>query len=167
MGTSCMLAGGPIGLTERAVCHIHCRQTPSSSKLCIFSVAARHCLKRMERLQYIMRSCAAFYLCSFFTVTSAYLTSLSYFVRFCVSLFCLGFFLFFFFCSSFQSLVLSSLSFFFCLSCVSFLIGGLKLLYLELDKLNDAGIAQLFTFFSLFSDNKTYIKMYLYWHVHK
>jgi hypothetical protein len=55
-----VMLAGPISQTERALCHIHCRQTPNSLKLCIFLVAASHCLKRMERLQYIMRSCGCF-----------------------------------------------------------------------------------------------------------
>lgn len=132
-----MLAGGPIGLSERAVCHVHCRQTPSSPKLCIFSVAARHCLKRMERLQYIMQSCGCFlsllvfhsYVCLF---------DFSFLLRSLLRFIILSWFhpvFFFILVPVFVVFVF----FFFCLSYVSFLIGGLKLLCLELDKLNDAG----------------------------
>jgi hypothetical protein len=60
MANSCVL-GGPISQTERTLCHIHCRETPNSLKLLMFLVASvRHCLQRMERLQYIMQSFGRF-----------------------------------------------------------------------------------------------------------
>lgn len=111
-GTSCMLTG-PFGQTERALCHIHRRQTPNSLKLCIFLLAVRHCLKRMERLQCIMRSCGCFLsLLVFYSYVCLF--DFSFLLRSLLRFIVLSWFhSVFFCCSSFQSLFLSSLSFFF------------------------------------------------------
>lgn len=96
MTNSCVL-GAPISQTERTLCDIHCKETPNSLKLRIFLVASvRHCLQRMERLQYIMQSFGrSLSLCSFCTVTSVYLTSSAsfssafyYFVLVSICIFC-------------------------------------------------------------------------------
>lgn len=131
MGTSFKLVD-PTGQTERALCHIYCRQTPNSLKLCMFLFAARHCLQRMERLQYIMRGCGCFVsLLVFFSYVC--LLAFSFLHPSLLRYFILSWFHSVFFVLYFSLCFCRLCLFFLWLSYVSLLIGGLELLCLELD----------------------------------